>query len=573
MQRMQLYIALAAVYSTSAFHTPSRLHPTPIPIGDKKGVLIASPSTYNANSYRRDVSVGLFRDLLRKVKDRGDNGGDDDEQESKDEGDEQISSTAAPVEEDEEKLATPFFASDFLETRARDTTTEVTDEEVVNVVEASDVPTEPEVLLPPPPPVVEVKTPAQAAEELRAQAARIRLEAEKRTVELTLEKINKLNSQLEVMKMKENDDPKSQKSLEEELLRLKSQLITNEKGEIKPVAPPAPAATKVSTPIATDESPMKSQPITVSKSTLSSEALEDRVQKFNEAPEFMRILVAKIAGYGVDDTTPGAVDRLNATDIVLKLYDDNIGYEDIIRTSDFTDESEREEARRMLERAYEQSGDGGDSKQGKPKFTKEQIQEKVEELDQIPTFLKNIYSKEFNDTEMALMLLEEEYENKNKKGGFFGMFGDNEKGEIGKDGERMDVENSGSFSRLFSPEDALNGTSAGMKGGDLPFMIESLYPKSTRKEDETPDKRLVDAFMNDIVASTNSFIPSSIPISVPGGYVSKCRSWYLFANDVIHANKYHYHSSVHRSSVEQTNAVQAVSSLTSLISVSPTMRD
>ena len=84
----------------------------------------------------------------------------------------------------------------------------------------------------------------------------------------------------------------------------------------------------------------------------------------------------------------------------------------------------------------------------------------------------------------------------------------------------MDVRDSGSFSRLFSPDDALNGTAAGKKGGDLSFMIESLYPKSTRKENEAPDKRLVDAFMNDVVASTNSFIPTSNPISVPGGYVS-----------------------------------------------------
>jgi hypothetical protein len=51
-------------------------------------------------------------------------------------------------------------------------------------------------------------------------------------------------------------------------------------------------------------------------------------------------------------------------------------------------------------------------------------------------------------------------------------------------------------------------------------MIESLYPKSTRKEDQAPDKRLVDAFMNDVVAATNSFIPNSKPMSVPGGWVS-----------------------------------------------------
>ena len=519
---MQLYISLAVVGSASAFHTPSGLHhPTHIHLGDKKRALIASSSTYT-NNYRRDVSVGLFRDLLRKVKDRGGNSGGDEEKESKDDGDEQVSSTTVAAEQqEEEKLATPFFASDFLETRARDSTTESAKE--VNVAETSVVPAEPELQPPPPPPqppVVKVKTPAEAAEELRAPAARIRLEAEKRTVELTLEKIDKLNSQLKLLKTKESNDPKSQKSLEEELLRLKSQLITNEKGEIKPVSPPpAPVVSKVSTPDAADTS-VQSQPITVSKATLSSEALEDRVKKFNEAPEFMRILVAKIAGFGVDENTPGAVNRLNTTDIVLKLYDDNIGYEDIIRTADFTDESEREEARKMLERAYEQSGDNQD----KPKFTKEQIQEKVEELDQIPTFLKNIYSKEFNDTEMALMLLEEEYNEKNKKGGFFGMFGENQKGDIGRDGERMDVENPGAFSRLFSPEDTLNGTSAGKKGGDLSFMIESLYPKSTRKEDQTPDKRLVDAFMNDVVASTNAFIPNSQPIPVPGGYVSKRHS-------------------------------------------------
>ena len=542
MKRMQLYISLVLVSSASAFHTPSRLHQ---PTHNHKEALIAAPYTYtnsNSNNYRRDVSVGLFRDLLRKVKDRGDNNsGGDEEKSSSDEGDEQedVSSTVA-AEEEEEKLATPFFASNFLETRSRDTTTDSAEE--VSGAEVSAVaPAEPEVQPPPPPqpPVVKVKTPAEAAEELRAQAARIRLEAEKRTVELTLEKIEKLNSQLELMKTKENDDPKSQKSLEEELLRLKSQLVTNEKGEIKPVSPPpAPVVKKVLTPDVADDAPMQSQPVTVSKTTLSSEALEDRVKKFNDAPEFMRILVAKIAGYGVDENTPGAVNRLNTTDIVLKLYDDNIGYEDIIRTGDFTDESEREEARKMLERAYEQSGDGGDN-QDKPKFTKEQIQEKVEELDQIPTFLKNIYSKEFNDTEMALMLLEEEYNEKNKKGGFFGMFGDNQKGDIGRDGERMDVENPGAFSRLFSPEDALNGTSAGKQGGDLSFMIESLYPKSTRKEDQTPDKRLVDAFMNDIVASTNSFIPNSEPMPVPGGYVSRMHSCYfLCTNHDIHANRF-----------------------------------
>ena len=511
-----LCIALAIFGGANAFHTPSRLQLTSIHNNDggKRGVLIASPSS---TSYRRDVSVGLFRDLLRKVKDRGDNSGDDNDEGTDGE---QIAS-AAEQQEKEEELATPFFASDFLETRSS-AAEESTEAETETGIVADEPVQQQQPLAPTPEPpiVVQVKTPEQEAEQLRAQAARIRLEAEKRQVELTLEKIEKLNSQLELLKSQENVDPKNQKSLEEELLRLKSQLITTEKGEIKSVETPPPVASETSKSAVVEseaDAPLQAEPVKVSRSILSSELLEERVQKFNQAPEFMKILVAKIAGFGVDESAPGAANRLNATDIIIKLYDDNIDYENIIRTSDFTDESEREKAREMLERAYEQSADNAD----KPKFTQEQIQAKIEELDQIPSFLKAIYSKDFNDTEMALMLLEEDYNEKNKKGGgLFGMFGNNEKGEIGEDGERMDVQNSGSFSRLFSPEDALNGTSADKKGADLPYMIESLYPKSTRKENGEPDKRLVDAFMNDVVASTNVFIPNGAPIAVPGGYVS-----------------------------------------------------
>ncbi|KAL7457665.1 hypothetical protein ACHAWC_010441 [Mediolabrus comicus] len=506
-------VALCCIGSVGAFQSP--IHN----IGGNKGSsLIASSISTHANNkkYRRDVSVGLFRDLLRKVKDRGDNKGDegygDSDEGASTGGDEQLVAAAAEEEQDE-KLATPFFASSFLETRSRD-------DKATTSGEGTEVNEPPSV-------IVEEKTPQQKAEQLRAQAARIRLEAEKRQVELTLEKIEKLTSQLEMMKTADDVDAKSQKSMEEELQRLKSQLITNEKGEIKPanvVVSPPPAVSK---PVFTDnaqevDSYVQSDSTTASKPSLSAESLEERVQKFNEAPEFMRILVAKIAGYGVDEDTPGAVNRLNSTDIILKLFDDNIGYEDIIRTQDFTDESEREQARSMLERAYEQSGDGSNDK---PKFTKEQIEAKVEELDQIPGFLKNIYSKEFNDTQMALMLLEEEYnQEKNKNnGGFLGLFGGKEKMKLGNDGERIGAD-SGTFSRLFSNETSTTGKN----GNDLSFMIESLYPKSTRKEDQAPDKRLVDAFMNDVVAATNSFIPNSKPMSVPGGWIvrgtNKCSS-------------------------------------------------
>lgn len=101
------------------------------------------------------------------------------------------------------------------------------------------------------------------------------------------------------------------------------------------------------------------------------------------------------------------------------------------------------------------------------------------------------------------MLLEEDSASK-KKGGFFNSLfdeKDDKKGEVGRNGQSKT---------------------------DLSFLMESLYPKSTRKEDQTPDKRQADAFMNDIVAPTKAFLPDSNPVSVPGGWIirgkNKCAS-------------------------------------------------
>jgi len=147
MTRIQLVsiAALAVVGGADAFHTPSRLRPISI----HKGCLIApSTSAYTNNNYRRDVSVGLFRDLLRKVKDRGDSNNNSGDEENNDEGDEKstVSTTSAAEQEqqEEEKLPTPFFASRFLDTRAREITTASTS--------AGAVSDEPEKQPPPPPP-------------------------------------------------------------------------------------------------------------------------------------------------------------------------------------------------------------------------------------------------------------------------------------------------------------------------------------------------------------------------------------------------------------------------------------
>ncbi|KAL7553629.1 hypothetical protein ACHAWF_016930 [Thalassiosira exigua] len=492
----------------SSFHTNVGRHPLRL----RPGCELSQPSP-NANlpaAPRGDVSVGLFRRLLRKNKgeDEGSEGGDGKE----------------PDEKTEDEEATPFFATQYLDSlEGKEKGSEAEATPIKSEMEQSPAPVQEAVVEIAKAEKEEELSPLSQAEKLRAQAARIRLEADKRQVELTLEKIAKLSAKLERIKKQDKADTKDQRLLEEELQRLKAQLVTDEKGEVKPVAvsivakaEPEAADAAASTASATPSE--KADATVLSRPSLSSEEMERRVERFQRAPEFMKVLVAKTVGFGVDGDTPGAVDRLNATRIVQKIYDDGMDYESITVESDFANDADKEKARKIIERAYEKLEGDSDA----PVFTEEQIQKKLKELDEVPKFLKNIVTNVVNETELAKSLLEDEWEEEQKRkkngGGIFGLFGNEgeEKGRIGIDGENTKKDTPGTFSRLFSgDEDDNSGPEQ-----DLSFMMESLYPKSTRKEDETPDKRQVDAFLNDVVAPTRAFTPSSNPIKVPGGWVS-----------------------------------------------------
>ena len=93
----------------------------------------------------------------------------------------------------------------------------------------------------PKPAVVEVKKKEEVLtpDDLRAKAARIRLEADREQVELTLSKIAKLTNKLEVMKTKDTVNAEDQQTIEEELKSLQSKIFTDENGDIKPVTVPA----------------------------------------------------------------------------------------------------------------------------------------------------------------------------------------------------------------------------------------------------------------------------------------------------------------------------------------------
>ncbi len=469
------------------------------------------------------VSAKLFRDVFNKMKGGGDANDHDDDDEDEETYIDGLSTSAETVDEKsvpiapqtsgEKAATTPFFANQYLNNLFGNRSEKASDGVITTANGTNSEPTPVPAV-----PVEEAKkekealSPMAQAASLRAQAARIRLEADKRQAELTLEKIAKLEIKLERLKRKENVDASDQTSLNEELLRLKAQLAADEVGEVKRIPPTSSVVNS-----AASEKLIPPSPPT--RPSLSASELEERVKRFRDAPDFMQVLVAKIVGL-----YDKSINVLNATEIVQRLHDDEMNY---VR-SDFRNKSEEIKAREMIERAYRNSRDAKDDDDDEydmPVFTEEQIQAKVKELMDIPQFLKSMVLA--NETELATMLLEDEWidKNKKKKGGFFGLFdgdADNEKGEIGRDGERMDIGGTrGTFSRMFSDESSLNRTSYGQPRSDVDFMMNSLYPRSTRKEGQTPEKRLVDAFLNDIVAPTKAFTPSDNPLPVNGGWVSE----------------------------------------------------
>ena len=474
--------------SKSHTHNKNLLQPVEVPLQP-----IAVP---------RDVSLsmGLF-DFLRRNKD----GSDDDET--------QVVGESSSIESKDvsSPKKKPFFAA------------KVEEEEATQSASNEQQPK---------PAVVEVKKKEEVLtpDDLRAKAARIRLEADREQVELTLSKIAKLTNKLEVMKTKDTVNAEDQQTIEEELKSLQSKIFTDENGDIKPVT--VPVASKVKSAESSSLDSSTSSTTTASSTTskpqfqFSEEDMKDRVKRFDEAPEFMKVLVAKTVGFGVDGDTPGAVDRLNSTDIVRKLMEDEVDYKSMsVKSVDFANDSEQEKARSMLEKAYNMSKDMKDDTDKLPVFTDEQIQAKLKEIEESsPKFLRDILASNFgNNTQLAVMMLEEEYREKNKKsfldtalsGLKAGYKSGMDKSTIGRDGERMDLNNRGSFSRLFSDD---NETSS-LEMSDVDFMMNSLYPESTRK-DNTPDKRQVDAFLNDIVGTTKAFTPSSDAMPVSGGWVS-----------------------------------------------------
>ena len=238
---------------------------------------------------------------------------------------------------------------------------------------------------------------------------------------------------------------------------------------------------------------------------LSDEELQEIVQKFEQSPDFLKIMVARIAGFGVDELSP---DKVNATEIISQLFRDEqqIDVQTAYLKTNITD------AREMLERAYAKSKDM------EPNIPQSDIDEKVEQLGNLPTFVKKAITGSTNDTEIAIDLLTDEQTRK-KGRSLFNIFGnDDNKENIGQDGERLDRDG-GTFGRMFGEDESTEDGGAKPRD-DVGLLMESTFPSSTRKEGQTPSEREVNTFVNEVLGTTKAFTVEGNPLSVPGGWVS-----------------------------------------------------
>ena len=371
-------------------------------------------------------------------------------------------------------------------------------------------PPAPKRVVPPPPP--KPLSPQEQANQLRAAAERTRLEAEKMEAVLSLEKIAKLEKQLGSKAVEKDADRAAQ--IRRDIDSLKRKLNGE---DVAPV--PAPravksvesesesdaAAAEESGAASTDRSSLVTatavlEPEKKSYEPLPASELKGRVQKYEQAPKFMREIVARTAGIDYMD-----VSEVNATALVVKLHEDELKY---------------------LER----------NQGNAPNFSQEQIDAKVKELENVPQFVKNLYGKDAkNDTAIALQMLQTEYESDNMKRQLMRALEEVEEGsENAREGPTL------------SPTNKANGGNDKATSGSTLFgeveekseierMMESYYPKSTRKEGTVPSQAQANILMADVMTKIKRFSPSGKPEEVPGGYIIRGTSEYENGQELIDA--------------------------------------
>ena len=391
-------------------------------------------------------------------------------------------------------------------------------------------------------------SPIEQAKVLRDQAEKARLEAEKLDIILTLEKIEKLEKKLASKIVK--DDPSKAEDVKKQIQVLKAKLDGDENENTKSkhingtkseVSIENKSATGDSAHVRSQkdldsvlESVVAQSKAKVANDTLSLSEIESRVQHFNDAPQFIKDLLVKANGMDIND--------LNATELVIKLYDDEKRFNVQNTASDYVKV---------------------------PEFTQEQIDEVLEAVKMVPQFIKNMYGDELknNDTAIAIMMLEEEFregrlvemptitqkmiDDKLEEFQWIPQFlrGDNDTA-LAIELIKSDYRRNGRKYKQGSTEEGTvdsDVSSVSNKGGLFGFgrdskdktdkenMVEALFPQSTRKEGEEVSAELIKSCISDVLSKDNIWMVTGPPEKVPGGFIIRGNSNYESGKELIEA--------------------------------------
>lgn len=325
-----------------------------------------------------------------------------------------------------------------------------------------------------PSPSIAPEDPAEIAKSLRQQAERARLEAERMDAELTLNKIEKLEGQLNVAKSK----GETVEDLQLQLDNLQSKL-RGEQPKPQVIAPKAPE-------ISLNEVKQKMvEPIPQESGSIDfvfGKDFDETVQSLEDSPAFMKKLVATLVECDFD-----SIDDINVTDVAQRVT--------------------------MMNK-----GDFSYSTLPKPVFTQAQLDEAIQKIEDesasnIPDSFIELAGG--NVTKLAAYSLEYDY--------YMGSRIQTDKGAVDL------IMKVGEGEEWMKPLlDVINQTAVDRS-------IETLYPKCMRKEGaEEPTLAQVQSLFGSVLPQAK-FTSTSKPEKVLGGYVIRGSHNYESGDKLIEA--------------------------------------
>jgi hypothetical protein len=386
----------------------------------------------------------------------------------------------------------PFFGRRVIREEAKQNDGDTKSEQPLPATPAATAVKEEPVSVPAPAPGPAKKEPVnaqEAAKSLRAQAERMKLEAERMDAQLTLEKIEKLERQLAKARTKGGavDD------LQRQMDNLQAKL----RGEApKPVLQPKREVTKKEEPLKLKSSGTSMDQFSKAGAMVGAivkdtggqtqmvlgDDFEEILDSLKDAPSFLKKIMA--ATVEVDYDT---IDDLNITEIAVRS-------------------------------AMLRSGDYSYSTMPKPSFTQKQIEEEAKKLentwDGLPVTEPMTELAAGNYTKLAIYGLEYEYYTTSKL----------------QDPKTAIAE----LEKIAEGEEWLGELVKGFNKSVIDSTVEQFFPKCTREEDGVPTNAQVQMLASSVLPKTK-FSATGKPEPVLGGFVIRGKHNYENGDELIAA--------------------------------------